>query len=264
MNSLGLRLVLAPALIAAASLAGRRWGPTISGWLIGLPLTSGPIAFLLAVSYGASFAAASARGTLAGTISLTVYAVVYAWVARRYSWPVSVVASSAAFGVVTLGLQYLTLPLPLLLVCITLTLLIGIRLMPASAPAAEALEASAPPAWDLPARMLVAAFFVLLLTGAAAKLGPQLTGLVSPFPIYATILAVFAHQRQGARAAADVLRGLLVGMVAFVGFFLVVSVLLEPVGIGWAFTLAVVVALLAHGGALWALRRRASHAIISQ
>lgn len=47
MESLALKLVLAPALIGAASLAGRRWGPAVSGWLVGLPLTSGPIAFFL-------------------------------------------------------------------------------------------------------------------------------------------------------------------------------------------------------------------------
>ena len=37
--SLPLRIFLAPALIGLASLVGRRWGPTVSGWLIGLPFS---------------------------------------------------------------------------------------------------------------------------------------------------------------------------------------------------------------------------------
>ncbi len=69
MDSLILKLVLTPVLIGAASLAGRRWGPAVSGWLVGLPLTSGPITFFLALSHGATFAAAAAVGTLTGTLT---------------------------------------------------------------------------------------------------------------------------------------------------------------------------------------------------
>ena len=43
MDILILKLVATPLLIGMASLAGRRWGETISGWFIGLPLTSGPV-----------------------------------------------------------------------------------------------------------------------------------------------------------------------------------------------------------------------------
>src|SRR5260370_28311921 len=66
MDILVLNLVATPLLIGMASLAGRRWGETISGWFIGLPLTSGPVCFFLAVEQGRSFAAAAARGCLAG------------------------------------------------------------------------------------------------------------------------------------------------------------------------------------------------------
>jgi hypothetical protein len=37
MDSLALKFVLTPALIGLASLVGRHWGPTVSGWLVGLP-----------------------------------------------------------------------------------------------------------------------------------------------------------------------------------------------------------------------------------
>lgn len=256
MNSVALRLVLAPALIALASLAGRRWGPTISGWLVGLPLTSGPVVFLLAITYGTSFAASAARGTLAGVISLAVYSLGYGWTARRFSWPLSMAVGGAAFAVATVALQHVTLALPVLIGAILIALVIAIPLMPPPGPQVAAVDRGATPRWDLPARMAIAAAFVLLLTGAASLLGPQLTGLVSPFPVYATILAVFAHRQQGGRAAADVLRGMLVGLFAYVAFFLVVTTLIERAGVGAAFVAAIVAALLAQGVSLWLMRRQ--------
>ncbi|RPI79530.1 MAG: hypothetical protein EHM45_02595 [Desulfobacteraceae bacterium] len=57
-----LKLFLTPFLIAAATLTGRRWGPGVSGWLIGFPLTSGPIALILALQQGPDFAAISLFG----------------------------------------------------------------------------------------------------------------------------------------------------------------------------------------------------------
>ena len=45
---IALKLVLTPLLIGMASVAGRRWGPVVSGWLIGLPLTSAPVVLFLA------------------------------------------------------------------------------------------------------------------------------------------------------------------------------------------------------------------------
>ena len=37
------KIFLAPVLILLVSLAGRKWGHGVSGWLLGLPLGSGPI-----------------------------------------------------------------------------------------------------------------------------------------------------------------------------------------------------------------------------
>jgi hypothetical protein len=65
--------------------------------------------------------------------------------------------------------------------------------------------------------------FVVLLTGLASALGAQLTGLLAPFPLYGTILMVFAHAQQGPTAAQGVVRGLLYGLFGFAGFFLMLA-----------------------------------------
>ena len=62
--TVALKLLLAPLLILLATLAGRRWGPAVGGWLAGLPLTSGPVSLILALEQGPEFAARAALGTL--------------------------------------------------------------------------------------------------------------------------------------------------------------------------------------------------------
>jgi hypothetical protein len=64
-----LKLVLTPLLIAAISLASRRWGPGIGGAIAGLPLTSGPVSVFLALEQGREFTSRSAVGTLLGLVS---------------------------------------------------------------------------------------------------------------------------------------------------------------------------------------------------
>ncbi len=91
---LALKLVLTPIMIAAASLAGRRWGPAVSGWLMGFPLTSAPVSVFLALQYGPAFAAQAAVGTLGGQASVCVFCLVYSLAAARWAWP-----ASAALGI---------------------------------------------------------------------------------------------------------------------------------------------------------------------
>jgi hypothetical protein len=117
-----------------------------------------------------------------------------------------------------------------------------------------AVEPGAPPAWDLPVRMVIAAGFVFGLTSAAGALGPQLSGLLSPFPIFGLILAAFAHRGQGASGAARLLRGMVIGSFGFAVFFLVVALLVTKVPIPWTFALATAAALAVNGISLSAAR----------
>lgn len=259
MPTLALKLVLTPALIAAASLAGRRWGPAISGWLVGIPFTSGPITFFLALTHGDAFAAEAATGTLAGTLSQAAFCLAYAWLAVGFGWgwPAAVLAAALTFFAATAALQVATVPLVALFAATIASLLLALRLMPATATGDFQSPTSAkPPHWDLPLRMLVATACVLLLTDLAPQLGPHLTGLLAPFPLYAAVLAIFAHQQQGPLPAARVLRGLLLGLFAFVAFFLTLAAALVPLGTGRAFAVAIVLALAVQGASLWTIQRQ--------
>ena len=252
MDSLTLKLVLTPALIAAASLVGRRWGPGISGWLVGLPLTSAPIVFFLALGHGPRFASIAATGTMAGTISQAAFCLTYARLASG-GVALSVGAAALVFAACTLVLDHVRASLSVLFVLAVGSLVIALSWMPRSLPAES--PGRAVPRWDLGARMVLATMFVVLLTGLAPTLGPRLAGLLAPFPIYATVLTIFAHLQAGPVAAASVLRGLLLGLFGFASFFLVLAVLLERGGIVLAFTLATLVAFGLQAVSLLILRR---------
>jgi len=111
MNILALKLILAPIIIGSASLAGRRWGPAVSGWIVGMPLTSGPIIFFVALSHEIAFAANAALGVLSGGLSLVAYALTYSWLAVKFRWRIAITGSLLVFSLGTAMLQNFTFPL---------------------------------------------------------------------------------------------------------------------------------------------------------
>ena len=253
MDILILKLVATPLLIGVASLAGRRWGETISGWFIGLPLTSGPVCFFLAVEQGTGFAAAAARGCLAGAAAEAGFCLAYAVAAQTGGWPSAISAATIAFTVAAAAMQLTAPPLWLLAAIVYLVLLLALRLTPRLATGRAQLPT--PPRWDLPARMIVATVLVFALTELAPVFGARLSGLLATYPLFGAVLAAFAHHLSGAAAAGRVLRGLLIGLFGFTGFFLLLALTLERVGIAAAFTAATALALTIQGGSLWAMRR---------
>jgi hypothetical protein len=240
MSTFALKLVLTPRLIAVATLAGRRWGPGVGGWVTGLPLTSGPVSVFLALEQGPEFAARAATGTLLGLVSVATFCVGYSASARHATWGVSAAAGVGAFVAATAILGQLSVSIAP--ACALVCALLGVAAVaiPVSGPHRPRVPA---PPWDLPVRMGVATGMVLLLTAAAQALGPALTGLLTPFPVFALVLSVFAHRVQGGQVAARLLRGVVVGSFAFAAFFLVVGTGLPRWGLVGTYGAAVASAL---------------------
>jgi hypothetical protein len=247
-----LKLVVTPLLIAAATLVARRWGPGVGGWLAGFPLTSAPVSVFFALEQGPEFAAGAAVGTLLGLTALAVFCLAYGRAARRVGWAGSAAVGLSAFGACLAALGTVAAPLSaaFALVCVTLGLVAA--LLPATTTGRSDVK---PPAWDLPLRMAVATAVVLLLTAAARHLGPTISGLLTPVPVFLLVLAVFAQRSEGPDASVRVLRGGVMGSFAFAVFFLVVGALLGRLGIGATYVLASL-ATLAVNGAILVVGRR--------
>jgi hypothetical protein len=253
MDIFTLKLILTPTLIVLVSLAGRRWGAYISGWLVGLPLTSGPIVFFLAIDHNPSFAAAASLGIMSGSLSQAMFCLAYAWACRHSRWPAALAVSLGVFAVVTIFFNIYRPTVEWLFLLTILGLLIIYNAMPI---AQEIVVRTKPlPAWDLPARMIVATLFVVGLTEAAEHLGPHLTGLLSPFPLYALILSVFSQHFEGPPAAIRVVKGMVQGLFSFATFFLIIAKLIEIIGTGPSLLLAIVVALGLQGCIAWVRQR---------
>jgi hypothetical protein len=250
---LALKLFLAPILIGFVSIAGRRWGPTVGGWLVSLPLTSAPVILFLAIEQGTAFASSAAQNTLMGIMSVASFCLVYYWFSFRFGWPISMLAGWIVFFALTFIEESVILPVLISFSVVLVFLIVVLIIMPVSQSKDLAIT---PPRWDTPLRMLVATAFVLGLTGAASILGPKLSGLLAPFPMFTTILAVFTHHFQGADFTRRLLRAVVAGSFTFVTFFLVISLLVNRWGIAVAFGLALLAALATHSALLFFIRRK--------
>jgi hypothetical protein len=237
---LAFKLLVTPFFIGSVTLAGRRWGPTISGLLMGLPLTSGPVSLFPALQYGPAFAARAAVGTLPGGASVCIVCLAYSLAARKGNWPLAAVVSVSAFLIATAVWNRFSWTLPAAFVLLLVVIGLASRLIP---PQPISAGISSPPQWDLPARMVLAAAFVVALTAFANALGPQLSGLLSPFPIFGLVLSVFTHHQQGVAAVRKLLRGVVLGSLAFGGFFLVTGIAVTNLSLPLTYALATISAL---------------------
>ena len=187
-------------------------------------------------------------------ISLTVFVVVYARLAGRVAWPLGLLAGWLAFALWTLLFSALSIPTGLALALACGAFALGVTLLPQ--PRAAPIERRSPPAWDLPLRAGCALALVLALTAIAGWLGPQLSGLLAPFPIIASVLATFTHTQRGVDETLRLLRGLVTGFGAFALFCFTLALALPELSVVASFALASIVALGAQGVALrQALRR---------
>ncbi|HKF23936.1 MAG TPA: hypothetical protein VKE93_20350 [Candidatus Angelobacter sp.] len=246
-----LKIIIAPVLIALVSLAGRKWGPGIAGWLLGLPLNSGPILFFLLLEQGPRFAAEATRGSLLGILAWASFCLVYAFCCLRMSWWASTLVGWIAYLVVAWTLLPLTLTVVWAFVLVTVTLSALLLIFPK---APQTNLDSNEDKQDLWLRMATASVMVVTLTGVARMLGPTRSGLLTAFPAYTTILAVFTN-RHGAASAIRAMKGVTAGLYTAATFFLVLSFCLQRLGNAWSFVWASAAALTVHTGSLLFVRR---------
>jgi len=256
---LAIKLLLAPTFVVGASLSARRFGPRVGGLIAGLPVVAGPILLVYALAHGRAFAAGAAAGTLLGLVSLIAFVVVYGRLAGRVFWGASLLVGWLAFALATVLFSAVSIPVGAALLVAGAGLLVGLASLPR--PRRNAPIHSTPPRWDLPVRAACALTLVLTLTAVSGWLGPQLSGLLAPFPIIATVLATFTHAQRGTDELLRLLRGLVSGFGAFALFCFTLAVSLPRLNTGAAFALATALALLAQGAALALARGEPAAAI---
>ena len=250
-----LRLLLVPAAVWLASLAARRWGHTVSGYLGGLPLIGGPITFYLALDYGAEFAARSAMVTLAAILGQAAHLMAFAHTGRHARWPVALAAGWGSFALVAILVAQVALTPFIALGLAAGGLACAWRWLPH-----PRLRAALPsiPAAELRLRLIAAFALAVVILWSAKAYGPVVSGVLLSVPVTGSIMPPFTLALYGPDALARLMRGFVIGLSGFTAFFLVVSIMAVSQGITMAFLAAILAALAALFAASRVLRNAPS------
>jgi hypothetical protein len=235
-----LRLALVPAAVWVASLAARRWGHAVSGYLGGLPLIGGPITFYLALDHGAHFAATSATLTLAAILGQGVYLLTFAHVARR--WWLALLSGWTSFAAVSIVIaQFAITPLIALSLAVAGLAMAALWLPRPKAAASPPLI----PAAELWLRLVSAFVLAIVIVLSAEAFGPVVSGILLSVPVTGSIMPPFTLALYGRDALARLMRGFVVGLTGFTAFFFTLAALLERLGVSVAFVAAIAAGLAA-------------------
>lgn len=240
-----------PALVVSVTFAARRWGQKIAGLLTGLPIVSAPALFFFAVEQGEVFASEASRAVLVSLVGVEASAVAYAWASLRAPWWASLLASWSVFFACVLVLQRLQWSVTVALVAACLGLVAAQLALPRGGKHARGTR----PAWDVPLRVVTAMLLVVTVTSLAHRLGPTLSGALTPFPVAISVLMAFSHAQLGSSGAITFLRGFLPGMWAFTAFCYVLAVVIVPLGTALGFLAALGVTFAIQAGVLWGMQR---------
>ncbi len=229
-----LKLVLVPLLVLSITLAGRRWGPAVAGWLSAFPVLAAPILLFISLEQGAPFAASAALSTLAAVLAILAFGISYAWAATRFAWGMSLAVAFACYFAAVACLALWKPSVVVVAPIVVTALLIAGRLFP------RLPIDTGPPTTpdDLLWRMGAGAALVFVLTRYSYRIGPQLSGLFAMFPIMLSVLVVFSHRHAGAGFAIKLLRGTVLGYFGFATFCVVLSLSLRSTGMGASFALS--------------------------
>jgi hypothetical protein len=245
---LALKLLVVPACLLLLSLAARRWGPRVAGWLAGLPIVAGPILLFLALEQGAAFASRAATSALAAVSATVAFIVAYAHAAQRAGWPSALGIGMATWLAVAFAVSRVEASLGVAVLLAGAALFAAPRSLPRTG---QETGGRAVARAELGARMLAGALLTVGVTFAAEAVGPRWSGSLAIFPVLASVLAVFSHRGQGPVFATALLRAMTTGMVSLAAFCLVVAVALPTLGTPAAFALSVVATLLVQAITGW-------------
>ena len=248
---LALKLLLVPLFLLGLSLAGRRWGPSVAGWLAGLPAVGGPILFFLAYERGVSFAATAACTALAAVFPIMCFCVAYAHAAQRRAWPLAYLCAFLAWLAGAFVMAQLPVT-PWLALAIALVTLVS---APGFFPRAAVKLSNVVTGPEIACRMLAGAALTIGVTSAAGALGDVWSGLLGVYPLLVTVLGVFSHARHGGGQAAALLRAVATGLYSFAAFCLVLALLVERTGLAVSFGVATAAALAVQAGTMTVLQR---------
>ena len=201
-----LKVMIAPAIVLSVSYLQRNFGDRFGGWLIGLPITTGPFLLIIGLQEGVAFAGKTAHGVLLGQMALIVFCWAYAFAALRTSWLVAIAVGTAACLAMGFFITSFKFSIWVSAPALILLWLVAMRFWPKSDSFTQKIS---PPRWEIPVRIAVTLVLLISLSALAPHVGAKVAGAMSTYPVVASVLGAFNQRRFGAAATVSTLRGLM-------------------------------------------------------
>jgi hypothetical protein len=235
MTILLIKVALMPVVMAIVTQASRKWGNTIGGLISSMPWIAGPILLFFVLEQGKNFGIQSVPGILTGIVSLICFCYSYARLSGRFNWLPTLLCSYVVYVVVALLLKEVRVNLWTGYGMALGSIILCLRFFPT--PPVQSSSVRRLP-YDMLIRIIVATLFVIAITELAHLVGPTWSGILTPFPVITSILAVFTHYLQGHSAVVALLRGSLLGFLGYTTFLFLQAFLLPEFSIGLSFLIA--------------------------
>jgi hypothetical protein len=238
-----LRIVIGPLGVLGGTVAQRRLGPAVGGLVIGLPLTSLPLLWLVALQRGGAFTGSMTNAILIGSISEGFVLWFYAKMTARSTPMVALLGALGVFAVsvTTVGMFHFSAVIAGLLTSAGLVL--ALRWWPESSTDLVTENVRS----RLVLRVIAATVFTIVIVTMAGKFGALLSGLVDALPMTTLLMAFMTHQEQGSDATTQFIRGVLRGSFSWVISTVVLAAVLATGHVALAFGLSLLTALLVQG-----------------
>jgi hypothetical protein len=239
-----LRILLAPVAVLVGTVAQRRFGHAISGLIVGLPLASLPLLWLVALQHGTAFASSMTSALLVGSIAEAVVLWLYARLTLHVSPLLALGGTLVAFAFVAGAANFLKLSAILAALITAAGFALALWLWPSNGS-----DTTSPTGRSrLWLRLVLSAVFTLVLVSLAGRLGPVVSGLVDALPAMSLMMAFMTHQDHGANASSTFLRGVTRGSYSYLVAMVVLAETLRGGNLLLAFAWAMGAALAVQAG----------------
>jgi hypothetical protein len=217
-------LLVAPLVMVVAAQVERRLGPSAAGWLAALPISFTVAILAVTVDAGAETAGAMALSAATHVPAQIAFGIVFAAVLVRRGLVLGAAAGTLAYAAGALALT--GVPAALAVLGALPLLALAPRLMAAGGP-----RPASPRRWPATALSCVGAVVVVAGAVLASRhAGPETAGALAAFPSVSMALAVTVIARDGRRAGAYALAGLVRSLPCYLAFCLVVALAVPAAG----------------------------------
>ncbi|RED44812.1 hypothetical protein [Aestuariispira insulae] len=234
-----LSLIITKTVISIFTILGLSWltervSPRMAGLLSGYPIGTAIALYFIGYEQGAAFAVDGAVYTLAGLSATLAFVVGYYYASRRWAgWPgvfLSALCGNIAFFTACLLLRHLP-DQPLIAILSPILAILFFSWLFRHIPD-KRIDNPVRLGWRVLAfRAFMAAGTVITITGVAASVGPEWSGLFAAFPITVFPLFLIIHAQYGSDPIAAFVRNFPRGLGALVVYCLTIHYSYGSVGI---------------------------------